>query len=187
MQQGTAPRAGEKGKGSEALAVAAYMRVSTAEQKRRYGIPAQADATRTFVEKRSALRLAGSWEDLGESGSTTSRPALNELLAEIAAGRFDVVLVSSLDRLGRTEAAIWCCLWQIEDAGAVLECCDQALGEPGLDRWLTMDRLVGARAVNPVRISWPYGVRGGPARCVAGRSPLSGFEGRDVLAPGLVP
>ncbi|WP_406394900.1 recombinase family protein [Streptomyces sp. NBC_00882] len=118
--------------GSEALAVTAYMRVSTAEQKRRYGIPAQADATRTFVEKRSAWRLAGSWEDLGESGSTTSRPALNELLAEIAAGGVDVVLVSSLDRLGRTEAAIWCCLWQIEDAGAVLECCDQALGEPGL-------------------------------------------------------
>ncbi|MFE2218145.1 recombinase family protein [Streptomyces canus] len=65
---------------------------------------------------------AWSQEDLGESGSTTSRPALNELLAEIAAGRVDVVLVSSLDRLGRTEAAIWCCLWQIEDAGAVLEC-----------------------------------------------------------------
>ncbi|QUC56978.1 recombinase family protein [Streptomyces sp. A2-16] len=145
MQQGTAPSAEDKGKGSEALAVAAYMRVSTAEQMRRYGIPAQADATRTFVERRSNWRLAGSWEDLGESGATTSRPGLNELLAEIAVGRVDVVLVSSLDRLGRTEAAIWRCLWQIEDAGAGLECCDRVLGEPGLDRWLTLDRL--ARAV----------------------------------------
>ncbi|MDH6587631.1 DNA invertase Pin-like site-specific DNA recombinase [Streptomyces sp. SAI-133] len=139
MQQGTAP--GAEDKGPEALAVAAYMRVSTAEQKTRYGIPAQADATRTFVERRSKWRLAGSWEDLGESGATTSRPGLNELLAEITEGRVDVVLVSSLDRLGRTEAAIWRCLWQIEDAGAGLECCDRALGEPGLDRWLTIDQL----------------------------------------------
>lgn len=152
MQQGTAPCAEDKGKGSEALAVAAYMRVSTAEQKRRYGIPAQADATRTFVEKRSPWRIAGYWEELGESGSTTSRPALNELLAEIARGRFDVVLVSSLDRLGRTEAAIWCCLWQIEDAGAVLECCDQTLGKPGLDRWLTIDRLAQAVEADYCRI-----------------------------------
>ncbi|MFJ9007362.1 recombinase family protein [Streptomyces canus] len=96
------------------------MRVSTAEQKRRYGIPAQADATRTFVETRSAWRRAGSWEDLGESGSTTSRPALSEL--------------------------------QIEDAGAVLECCDQALGEPGLDRWLTIDRLAQAVEADYCRI-----------------------------------
>ncbi|WP_078631966.1 recombinase family protein, partial [Streptomyces resistomycificus] len=147
-----APCAEDKGRGSAKLAVAAYMRVSTAEQKRRYGIPAQADATRTFVEKRSTWRLAGSWEDLGESGSTTSRPGLNELLAEIAAGRVDVVVVSSLDRLGRTEAAIWRCLWQIEDAGGVLECCDQILGEPGLDRWLTIDRLAQAVEADYSRI-----------------------------------
>ncbi|WP_158691068.1 recombinase family protein [Streptomyces sp. 351MFTsu5.1] len=145
MQQGTAPLVEDKGRSSQALAVAAYMRVSTAEQKRRYGIPAQAKATRAFVEKRATWRLEGSWEDLGESGSTTSRPGLNELLTEIAEGRVDVVVVSSLDRLGRTEAAIWHCLWQIEDAGAALECCEQDLGEPGLDRWLTIDRL--ARSV----------------------------------------
>ncbi|MFF7951667.1 recombinase family protein [Streptomyces griseorubiginosus] len=145
MQQGTAPHVEDRGRSCQALAAAAYMRVSTAEQKRRYGIPAQAEATRAFVEKRATWRLEGSWEDLGGSGSTTSRPGLNELLAEVAEGRVDVVVVSSLDRLGRTEAAIWHCLWQIEDAGAALECCDLNLGEPGLDRWLTIDRL--ARSV----------------------------------------
>ena len=133
-------------------AVAAYMRVSTAEQKRRYGIPAQADAIRTFMEERSKWRLTGSWEDLGESGSTTSRPGLNDLLAEIVAGRVDVVLVSSLDRLGRTEAAIWHCLWQIEDGGAALQCCERDLGEPGLDRWLTIDRLAQAVEADYSRI-----------------------------------
>ncbi|MEU9169998.1 recombinase family protein [Streptomyces sp. NPDC048420] len=134
------------------VAVAAYMRISTAEQKRRYGIPAQADAIRTFAEKHPKWRLAGSWEDLGEPGSTASRPGLNELLAEIAAGRVSVVLASSLDRLGRTEAAIWRCLWQIEDAGAEFGCCDQVLGEPGLGRWLTIDRLAQAVEVDYSRI-----------------------------------
>nr|WSZ14265.1 recombinase family protein [Streptomyces canus] len=155
--------------GSEALAVAAYMRVSTAEQRRRYGIPAQADATRTFVEKRSAWRLAGSWEDLGESGSTTSRPALNELLAEIAAGGVDVVLVSSLDRLGRTEAAIWQRTWLADGVWAKIV---EILGEEGESTPVlshgTAPALsissgpvaepqpsisLGARVVNPVRIS----------------------------------
>lgn len=53
----------------------------------------------------------------------------------------DIVLVHRLDRLGRTEAAIWRCIWQIEDAGARVECCVETLGEPGLERWLTVDRL----------------------------------------------
>ncbi|KUM82749.1 hypothetical protein AQI94_38960 [Streptomyces pseudovenezuelae] len=47
----------------------------------------------------------------------------------------------SLDRLGRTGAAIWRCIWQVQDAGAEVECCNQVLGERGLDRWLTIDRL----------------------------------------------
>ncbi|MGW7205160.1 recombinase family protein [Streptomyces sp. NPDC054837] len=174
MQQGTALCAEGKGRNSEALAVAAYMRVSTAEQKRRYGIPAQADAIRAFVDQRPSWRLARSWEDLGESGSTASRPGLNELLVEIATGRVDLVLVHRLDRLARTEAAIWRCIWQIEDAGARVECCTDPLGESGVERWLTVDRLAQAveadydrivarmqsgRQLKAVEGGWP----GGPA------------------------
>ncbi|MFF4274662.1 recombinase family protein [Streptomyces sp. NPDC001536] len=174
MQQGTALCAEDKGRDSETLAVAAYMRVSTAEQKRRYGIPAQADTIRAFVEQRPMWRLAGRWEDLGESGATDSRPGFDELLMEIAAGRVDLVLLHSLDRLGRTEAAIWRCIWQIEDAGAWVECCAEALGEPGVERWLTVDRLAQAveadyrrivartqsgRQLKAVEGGWP----GGPA------------------------
>jgi DNA invertase Pin-like site-specific DNA recombinase len=144
MQQGTALCAEDKGRNSEALTVAAYMRVSTAEQKRKYGIPAQADAIRTILEQRPNWHLAGSWEDLGESGSTASRPGLNELLVEIATGRVNLVLVHRLDRLARTEAAIWRCIWQIEDAGARVECCTDPLGESGVERWLTVDRLAQA-------------------------------------------
>ncbi|MEV7981681.1 recombinase family protein [Streptomyces sp. NPDC086519] len=144
MQQGTAPCAEDKGGDAEPLAVAAYMRVSTAEQRGRYGIPAQAEAIRMFVEQRSTWRLAGCWEDLGESGSTDSRPGLDELLVEIGEGRVGVVLVHRLDRLGRTESAVWRCIWQIEDAGARVECCVESLREAGLERWLTIDRLAQA-------------------------------------------
>ncbi|MGW2424185.1 recombinase family protein [Streptomyces sp. NPDC001709] len=141
MQQGTAPRADDKAKDTEIVAVAAYMRVSTAEQKGKYGIPAQAQAIRAFVGERLAWRLVGAREDMGESGSTDSRPGLTALLGDISTGQVNLVLVHRLDRLGRTEAAIWRCIWQIEDAGARVECCAEPLGEPGLEWWLTVDRL----------------------------------------------
>ncbi|MEV6836215.1 recombinase family protein [Streptomyces sp. NPDC051133] len=141
MQQGTALRAEDKVKDTETVAVAVYMRVSTAEQKGKYGIPAQAQAARAFVGERSSWRLVGAREDMGESGSTVSRPGLKALLDDISAGHVDLVLVHRLDRLGRTEAAIWRCIWQIEDAGARVECCAETLGDSGLDWWLTVDRL----------------------------------------------
>ncbi|MFG3020469.1 recombinase family protein [Streptomyces sp. NPDC048254] len=141
MQQGTAPCADGKPAEAETLDVAAYMRVSTAEQKGRYGIPAQARVIREFVAQRSSWRLVESREDIGASGSKDSRPGLNALLDDITRGRVKLVLVHRLDRLGRTEGAIWRCMWQIEDAGARVECCAQVLVEPGLDRWLMIDRL----------------------------------------------
>ncbi|WP_461063102.1 recombinase family protein [Streptomyces pseudoechinosporeus] len=135
------PRAEDKDGDSETVDVAAYVRVSTAEQRRRYGIPAQEQAIHAFVEQRPTWRLAGCRQDIGESGSTHSRPGFDVLLGDITAGRVNLVLVHRLDRLGRTEAAIWRCIWQVEDAGARVECCTEPLGEPGVEQWLTVDRL----------------------------------------------
>ncbi|WP_443055458.1 recombinase family protein [Streptomyces sp. NBC_00704] len=117
------------------------MRVSTAEQKGRFGIPAQAQAIREFVEQWPSWSLVGSQQDAGESGSAYSRPGFDALLDDIAAARVKIVLVHRLDRLGRTEAAIWRCIWQIEDAGGRVECCTEPLGERGVERWRTVDRL----------------------------------------------
>jgi hypothetical protein len=52
--------------------VASYARVSTTEQKGRYGIPAQAQAIRAFLEQQKTWRLVESREDIGESGATYS-------------------------------------------------------------------------------------------------------------------
>ncbi|WP_159024973.1 recombinase family protein [Streptomyces sp. CB01373] len=154
--------------------VAAYMRVSTTEQRGKYGIPVQAQAIRAFVEQQDAWCLVQSWEDIGESGSTHFRPGLEALLADISLGGVKHVLVHRLDRLGRTEAAIWRCIWQIEDVGAQVECCTEPLGEPGVERWLTVDRLAqsveadyrrivartqSGRQLKAVNGGWP----GGPA------------------------
>ncbi|MEV5957802.1 recombinase family protein [Streptomyces sp. NPDC051987] len=144
LRPGRAAAPEDKGRDAEPLVVAAYLRVSTAEQRGRYGIPAQAEAIRKFVEQQPTWRLAGYWEDVGESGSTDSRPGLDELLVEIGEGRVGLVLAHRLDRLGRTESAVWRCVWQIEDAGARVECCVEPLGEADFERWLTIDRLAQA-------------------------------------------
>ncbi|MFJ5271957.1 recombinase family protein [Streptomyces sp. NPDC088358] len=141
MQQGTAPHADDEGEESGTIAVAAYMRVSTAEQRHRYGIPAQRQAIQAYAERCPAWRLVEYRQDSGASGSTDSRPGFDALLGDIAAGRVRLVAVHRLDRLGRTEAAIWRCIWQIEDAGAQVECCAEPLVDPGIDRWLTIDRM----------------------------------------------
>ncbi|MGW0761596.1 recombinase family protein [Streptomyces sp. NPDC002814] len=152
MQQGTAARADGKSQAARTVDVGAYMRVSTTEQKGRYGIPSQVQAIRTFVAQRDSWRLVECREDIGESGSTHSRPGLDELLKDISVGRVEHVLVHRLDRLGRTEAAIWRCIWQIEDAGAQVESCAELLGEPGLERWLTIDRVARAVEADYLRI-----------------------------------
>ncbi|MET7830637.1 recombinase family protein [Streptomyces sp. NPDC005386] len=174
MQQGTAAHTDHNRAESETIGVAAYMRVSTAEQRHRYGIPAQRQAIQAYVERHSTWHLVEYRQDDGASGSTDSRPGFDALIEDIAAGQVHRVAVHRLDRLGRTEAAIWRCIWQIEDAGAQVECCVESLGDPGIERWLTIDRLAreveadyrrivtrtqSGRQLKAVAGGWP----GGPA------------------------
>ncbi len=77
--------------------VAIYARVSTAGQN-----------TDNQVEELRRYALARGWEitgeyvDQGVSGAKASRPALNRLMADAAARRFDAVAVWKLDRFGRS-------------------------------------------------------------------------------------
>ena len=49
-------------------------------------------------------RLPTRYDDGGISGGTMERPALQRLLADIAAGKIDVVVVYKVDRLTRSLA-----------------------------------------------------------------------------------
>jgi DNA invertase Pin-like site-specific DNA recombinase len=78
---------------------AIYARVSTADQS-------------TSMQQRDLHKLAGArgfevvteYCDEGQSGAKNSRPALDRMLADARRGKFQVLLVWRLDRLGRSLA-----------------------------------------------------------------------------------
>jgi DNA invertase Pin-like site-specific DNA recombinase len=78
------------------MRVAQYIRVSTTEQN---SALQRADLEK-YIQDRG-WQCAGIYEDV-MSGARQSRPGLNRLLADAAAGNFEAVLVWKLDRFGRS-------------------------------------------------------------------------------------
>ena len=76
---------------------AIYARVSTKDQN----IDTQLSFLRTVSEKQD-LEIYKEYVDVGESGSKTSRPALNELMGAVRNYKVNGVLVYKLDRIGRS-------------------------------------------------------------------------------------
>lgn len=74
-----------------------YARVSTLLQE----FPqAQISSCTSFCDARS-FELVKDYVDYGVSGRKESRPALNELIEDARRGKFKVVVVAALDRIGR--------------------------------------------------------------------------------------
>lgn len=85
------------------MQVAIYTRVSTQEQAEHgYSISEQADRLSRYCEAMNwdVYRI---YTDAGFSGSTTNRPALQELIKDAGEKRFGLVLVYKLDRLSRSQ------------------------------------------------------------------------------------
>ncbi|MDQ2764381.1 MAG: recombinase family protein [Pseudomonadota bacterium] len=88
------------------LRCAAYTRKSTEEGLDREfnTLDAQRDACEAYVASQRAegwILVPDRYDDGGFSGATLERPALRRLLADIEAGRVDVVVVYKIDRLSR--------------------------------------------------------------------------------------
>ena len=67
-------------------------------------LDAQRDACEAYIASQKAegwVLVPGDYDDGGISGGTLERPALKRLLADIEAGRVDVVVVYKIDRLSR--------------------------------------------------------------------------------------
>lgn len=77
--------------------IALYVRVSTDDQK----ADLQLDGLRQYAQARG-LTVWKEYVDEGQSGAKTSRPALNEMLADARRGKFNAVVVWKIDRLGRS-------------------------------------------------------------------------------------
>ena len=88
---------------------AVYCRVSSDERldQEFNSIDAQKDAGHAFIASQRSegwIPVANDYDDPGFSGGNTERPALKRLMADIEAGRIDIVVVYKIDRLTRSLA-----------------------------------------------------------------------------------
>ena len=68
-------------------------------------LDAQREACENYIASQKAegwVLVPDDYDDGGISGGTLERPALKRLLADIEAGRVDVVVVYKIDRLSRS-------------------------------------------------------------------------------------
>lgn len=89
---------------SPSTRVAAYPRVSTEEQKRHgLSIEAQTEALQAWAEQRH-LTISRFYNDAGNSARKPyhKRPAMMELLADVEAGKIDLIIFTKLDRWFRS-------------------------------------------------------------------------------------
>ena len=79
------------------LRVAIYARVSTEEQS----TDNQVKICREYCD-RAGHEIFRAYQDDGVSGTKISRPAFNELLADMRIYKFNCIIVTKLDRIGRS-------------------------------------------------------------------------------------
>ena len=85
------------------MIVGLYPRVSTQEQARDgYSIGEQTDRLKKYCEA-MGWKVYKTYTDAGYSGGSTDRPALQEMIRDVKAGKLDKVVVYKLDRLSRSQ------------------------------------------------------------------------------------
>lgn len=120
-----------------ALRAALYARVSTVGHGQDVGL--QLDELRQVAGQRG-WEVIEEFTDEGVSGVKTSRPALDRMLADAQAGRFDVVAVWKLDRLGRSLQHVLGVLDQLTGQGVEFV----SLRDAGMDSTTPAGRLFTA-------------------------------------------
>jgi DNA invertase Pin-like site-specific DNA recombinase len=97
-----------------------YLRVSTEEQAKGYGIQAASKKTTKHIAKKGWGHV-GTFADEGLSGSLEEheRPDLKRLMREARQNPrpFDMVVVSEGRTIGRTGRAFWRWVWELEELG----------------------------------------------------------------------
>ena len=81
-----------------------YTRVSTDAQGEdgKVSLPEQERMAKACIESKG-WQYVRTYEDNGYSGRTTDRPALQQMLADIASGEVDAIVIYKLDRLSRKQ------------------------------------------------------------------------------------
>jgi site-specific DNA recombinase len=83
---------------------AVYTRVSTDQQAEVEfnSCEAQEDRIRSFINSQEGYVVAHVYSDPGYTGANTARPGLQQLLADVRAGRINMVITYKIDRLTRS-------------------------------------------------------------------------------------
>lgn len=122
------------------MRVAIYCRISTDEDLQRYSLSAQEKELREFAV-RKGYEIAGVYKDT-ISGSKASRPGLDTLRDDMAAGKFNAVLCVDQDRLSRLEPIDWELLKkEMRETGVVLVTPAQTVNFEDEDSELVSDVL----------------------------------------------
>ena len=115
--------------------VAIYARTSTSDKGQDIGL--QTDELTALAAQRN-WRVVEVYKDEGLSGSKTQRPGLDAMLADAQAGRFDVVVVFKLDRLGRSTSHLLHVLDLLKGWGVGFA----SARDPGIDTTTPQGRLL---------------------------------------------
>src|SRR5262245_59266023 len=92
---------------AKAIRVAVYTRKSTEEglDQQFNSLDAQREAVEAYVKSQAQegwVALPDRYDDGGYTGANTDRPAFRRLMADVQAGKVDVVAVYKIDRLSRS-------------------------------------------------------------------------------------
>ena len=115
--EGGAAPAGDASAGDAPLRCAIYMRCATAEAPD--PLAAQTEACRAYAAKHGWETVAV-YSDVAVSGLKTSRAGLDQAMAQARQGAFDVLLIESLDRLGRDALHIQRLAEELDGLGVAL-------------------------------------------------------------------
>lgn len=92
--------------GSTNKRAAGYIRVSTDEQSKRFGLEVQRDEILSYARS-NRLELFKIYDDAGFSGSEMDRPGLMSMLDDSGNGNFNTLILYKTDRLARDNFMAW--------------------------------------------------------------------------------
>ncbi|MFC7220727.1 recombinase family protein [Streptomyces polyrhachis] len=99
------------------ITVARYRRVSTTDQLNGFGLEVQDAVCNDWLTRNPQATVYGDYVDQAVSGALESRPGMDRLVADADEGRFNRILIPSVDRVGRTIRAAYNWAWQMGDIG----------------------------------------------------------------------
>ena len=98
---------------------AIYIRVSSEEQIDNWSLGAQLERCQAFADSNN-WDMVKVYEDAGFSAKSDQRPALQRLLRDAEAGKFDALIIYKLDRLSRRQGHMALIVERLVAAGVQL-------------------------------------------------------------------